>query len=229
MPTPQDIKIQIERLVSKLIESGLSDDQNFPVEKSATAKVTEITFSGAHHTSVAMKDTSYVDIYDRLKKERAYTVRMVDGALIQMMYAFNGSELERHRLAFFPSPHLEEFQNAPEIYLEDEVYADIVAKNIVPFPIRFDFDSREGVYKTLGHPKSHLTLGQYTNCRIPVSAPLMPIHFIEFLLRNFYNTAHNKYCNNLTLHKKDIFKVSIVAEERDVVHIQIPERYFRSW
>ena len=62
---------------------------------------------------------------------------MLDGALIQMTYEFSDKKLRRHRLAFFPSPHLEEFQNNPDIYLDDEIYADVVAKNIVSFPVRF--------------------------------------------------------------------------------------------
>jgi hypothetical protein len=42
---------------------------------------------------------------------------MPDGAIIQMMYVFKNDSLERHRLTFFPSPNLEEFQNNPDIYL----------------------------------------------------------------------------------------------------------------
>lgn len=45
---------------------------------------------------------------------------------------------------------------------------------------------------------SHLTIGQYKNCRIPVVRPLTPSQFITFILRNFYHTAYNKYCQKLT-------------------------------
>ncbi|MDR4498719.1 MAG: DUF2290 domain-containing protein [Candidatus Scalindua sp.] len=222
MPTFRDINTQINSLIKDLIELGLSDDQNSPFEKSCGDGLVEITFPGAQHTSIAMKDTSYVKIYDRLKEERAYIAIMADGSMIQMMYAFRNGELERHRLAFFPSPHLEEFQNAPEIYLEDEIYADIVAKNIVPFPIRFDFDAREGVYEEVVHPKSHLTLGQYRNCRIPVSSPLMPFHFIEFILRNFYHTVHNKFSHRLRRMHTNVFDPSILQAEENIIHVQIP-------
>lgn len=101
----------------------------------------------------------------------SYNMRMLDGALIHMMYRFRNNQLEAHRLAFFPSPFLGEFQNNPEIYLEDEIYAEVIMRNIVPFPLRFDFDCREEVVVEMYHPKSHLTLGQYQNCRIPVSSP----------------------------------------------------------
>jgi hypothetical protein len=57
---------------------------------------------------------------------------------------------------------LEEFQNNPDVYLEDELYADVIAKCNVPF--------------------SYLTLGHYENCRIPVTAPLTPHWSIDFIL-----------------------------------------------
>lgn len=221
MPIYRRVRAQIDDLVSDLIEIGLSDDQNSPFERAGPDELVEITFQGSRHISVASKDVMYREIYDRLKGERAYLVRMADGALVQMMYIFKEGEIQRHRLAFFPSPYLEEFQNAPEIYLEDEVYADILDRNIVPFPLRFDFDGRDGVHEEVTHPMSHLTLGQYRNCRIPVTAPLMPYHFIEFILRNFYHTAHEKYCDRLTACTGE-FVNSIAATERGLIHVQLP-------
>jgi hypothetical protein len=44
--------------------------------------------------------------------------------------------------------------------MADEMYAEVIMKNIVPFPLRFDFDSRTGVVRELEHPVSHLSLGQ---------------------------------------------------------------------
>ncbi|NOT54902.1 MAG: DUF2290 domain-containing protein [Deltaproteobacteria bacterium] len=181
----------------------------------------EIIFPRAEHVSIAIKDRAYSEIYEHLTQERAYSVKMPDGALIQMMYVFEGSVLERHRLAFFPAPHLEEFQNNPEIYLEDEIYADVIARSIVPFPLRFDYDARADVYKEVEHPRSHLSLGQYENCRIPVTSPLTPSRFIDFILRNFYHTAFRRYADQLPAFS-DAFSESIVRAERNVVHVQIP-------
>ncbi len=139
------------------------------------------------------------------------------------MYVFVGGVLERHRLAFFPAPHLEEFQNNPDIYLEDEIFADIVAKSIVPFPVRFDYDTRDGIHCELTHPKSHLSLGQYENCRIPVTAPMTPFGFIDFVLRNFYHTAFDRYAEKLPP-RGGSFEESILPAERGVVHVVVPPR-----
>src|SRR5690606_32666839 len=103
---------------------------------------TEVTFPGATHMSVALKDKAYVEIYEALAAERAYAALLPDGAMLQMSYTFNGAKLERHRLAFFPSPYLEDFQRDPDIYMQEGMYSDVVGRNVVPFPIRFDFDCR---------------------------------------------------------------------------------------
>lgn len=212
---------QVNRIIAQLIEVGLSSEQNFPYRKGNV-----ITFQGAQYSSVALKTSkSYREIYDQFRKDKAFLIKMLDGALIQMEYEFDDNRLIRHRLAFFSSPHLEKFQNNPDIYYENEMYADIIQKNIVSFPIRFDFDISDDLHEPLSHPKSHLTLGQYQNCRIPVTAPLTPYHFIDFILRNFYHTAFRskkKTFAALIPAAKGMFPESITEEERGVVHIQVP-------
>ncbi|MOA36537.1 hypothetical protein D3C78_1580660 [compost metagenome] len=93
-------------------------------------------------------------------------------------------------------------------------------RNIVVFPIRFDFDSTEGTYREIEHPKSHLTLGQYKNCRIPVNAPVTPYAFLAFLLRNFYHTAFKKHTDAITQFN-EYFESSIFESERAIGHITL--------
>ncbi len=221
MSAPNQIRDQINELVRYLVEIGFADDQNFAFQRSMLDRLVQVTFENSAHASIALRDHSYNEIYQYLVQDRAYNVKMLDGALIQMMYEFTDEILQRHRLAFFSSPHLEEFQNNPEIYLEDAIYADVVAKNIVPFPVRFDYDVREDHHQEVIHPKSHLTLGQYKNCRIPVTAPLTPFWFIDFILRNFYHSAFNRYADRLPA-RGNSFAESIHPTERGVVHVVVP-------
>jgi len=222
MSSPETVHKQINDALGYLVEVGLADDQNYAFLRELAVNRTEVTFPGGEHVSVALKDRSYKEIYDHLVQARAYNARMLDGALIQMMYLFGHGTLQRHRLAFFSAPHLDEFQNNPDIYLEDEVYADVVARNIVPFPLRFDYDVRDDVCRALVHPRSHLTLGQYENCRIPVSAPLTPVRFMDFILRNFYHTAFSKYAEGLP-RSRVAFESSISCSEERVIHVRIPQ------
>ena len=221
MPPPNQIAKQINELIRYLVERGLADDQNFAFRRSGRGNLVKVTFDKAEHVSVALKDRSYNAVYQHLARERAYSVKMLDGALIQMMYVFAGGMLQRHRLAFFSAPHLEEFQNNPEIYLNDEIYADVIARHVVPFPVRFDYDARDGCHRELVHPKSHLSLGHYENCRIPVTAPMTPFWFIDFILRNFYDTAEERYTDGLSAQGSS-FSESILPSERSIVHIVVP-------
>lgn len=213
MPDSVIILRQIEHITTKLIELGLSAQQNFPSNQNG-----RIAYSGMQDISIAIKNIAYQEIYKNLEESKNYNVKMIDGALIQMLYRFENNELMSHRLAFFPSPHLESFQNEPEIYEDDEIYADILQKNIVTFPIRFDYDPDN--FQEIAHPKTHATLGQYKNCRIPVSEPLTPELFINFILQNFYNTAFCKFTQAFIIsHYR--FNRTITDIEKSLLHIGI--------
>jgi len=221
MPTPEAIRSQIEQLTSNLIELSLSIDQNYPSLREKANGILDVGLGSSIGLSLVLKNQPYRNIYDELDQSRMFNIKMVDGALVQLMYRFRQGILEAHRLAFFPSPYMEEFQNNPEIYKEDEMFAEVIAKNIVPFPFRFDFDSREEVVVEQKHPQSHLSLGQYKNCRIPVNAPVTPYYFMNFLLQNFYNTAYIKFCGRLTVFSNQ-FSETIQDSERNFVYVQIP-------
>lgn len=213
---PRDVFSQIQTLTSDLISISLCVNQKFPAIVESPEGFVDVTVSNLANLSVSLKNIPYHEIYKELASGGLYNLKMVDGALIQMMYRFKKDELVSHRLAFFPSPDLSEYQNNSDIYEEDEIYAEVVAKNIVSTPIRFDFDPKR--FEEIHHPRSHLTLGQYVNCRIPVGAPLTPFVFLDFILRSFYNTAHRKFCSTLT-NFGERFPLSIVKNEQMVLHV----------
>lgn len=220
MITPNVVFTQIQQATSQLIELGLCNEQNYPNIKTVSGGSKEIAYSNITDLSISLRNIAYGDIYLELEKAKNYNVKMVDGALIQMMYRFDGNDISLHRLAFFPSPELEDFQNDPDIYENDEIYADILKKNIVPFPIRFDFNKLEELHVNVDHAKSHLTLGQYQNCRIPISSPLTPYVFITFILRNFYNTAFVKFTDRISMNSLH-FNETITPEEQAIPHLRL--------
>jgi hypothetical protein len=70
------------------------------------------------------------------------------------------------------------------------------------------------------HPASHLTLGQYENCRIPVSGPLGPNSFGMFILRNFYCRAYTKNKNTFDRRSTALVRnESISKAERRLTHL----------
>jgi hypothetical protein len=219
--TPVEALNQVKALTVKLVELGLSDMQNFPVLRDGANDIKYLTIPGAPNLSIAMKNLGYGEIYAELARTKSFNIRMLDGALVQFLYTFSGNDLIAHRLAYFPSPDLETFQSEPDLYLDDEIFADILKKNIVPFPVRFDFDASDEKHIDVRHPKSHLTLGQYQNCRIPMLAPLSPIVFIKFLLQHFYNTAYLVYEDRINL-PLTYFQSCITANEKKTLHVSLP-------
>ena len=221
MPSPAAIKQQVDTLVTYLVEVGLANDQNFAFQRAGAGGRTEITFPQAEHVSIAMRDRDYSEIYMHLARERAYSVKMPDGALVQMMYAFDGSLLERHRLAFFPAPHLEDFQNNPEIYLEDEIYADVVARSIVPFPLRFDYDAGDDVHREIEHPKSHLRWDNTKTAESPCQLP-DTILVYQFCSPEFLPHCLSSICGSSSVGSRRVRRDHRALRERTVIHVQIP-------
>ncbi|HDZ8880810.1 DUF2290 domain-containing protein [Aeromonas caviae] len=195
--TPSTVNSQFIEVISRLVRSSLSVAQIYPSIKIDGPYTTVGHLNGAVN-SIALKDIPYRDIYATIYSNGAYHSKMIDGGLIIMQYQFElkagVNKLRKHRLCFFPSPDLPSYDTCPMLYESDNIYLDIVKNNIVRFPIRFDYDpeNKNGIH----HPSSHLTLGQYDNCRIPVTMPVSPAKFILFIVRNFYYLAY-KHNQNL--------------------------------
>lgn len=215
---PKKTLKQLQQITVKMVALGLCNDQNFVSTHGRVGGNFEITVNNATSVSVALKNIAYRDIYRELDKGRCFNLKMLDGALLALRYRFRGGEVCEHSLSYFPSPDLEHFQNDSEIYRSDEVYADVIGRDIVPFPVRFDFSDEAGRFVEVHHPYSHLTLGQYRNCRIPVCSPLSPFTFVGFILRNFYNTAFCKYSDEIPSGDL-LFENTISANEREIPHI----------
>lgn len=211
---PRQIFTEIQNITSLLISKSLCDAQNFPTTFQSGG-YTYVSISKLESFSIALRDVTYSEIYDELDKTRTYNMKLLDGALLQYSYCCSKHGLIKHRLAYFPSPRLDTYREIWEMYDKDQLYIDIIKKNVVPFPIRFDFGLAETQYS-----KSHLTLGQFENCRIPVSAPLSPLMFTRFILDNFYHPAYIRFKDKLWSTTQ--FGSSLRSTEKDKPFLQLP-------
>lgn len=207
---------EVNAVVGHLTRLGFADGSRFAIRRTAQG-IEQVTFERSSEFSVAMRDVPYTEIYRVLVDQSAYNVRMLDGGLLQMGYYFKQRQLWKHRLAFFPSPDTSTFQDHASAFLLDNLYLDSVAKNTVPIPVRFDF-SADRIESKVPHPVSHLSLGQFRNCRIPVSAPVSPLIFADFVLRNFYSISMAD-----TLPKNGIFfDQTIAPSDTEALHVVVP-------
>jgi hypothetical protein len=177
----------MKRVERRLTEMGIADASTPSVLRQRAGKT--FVESEVPVDSSVLDDEPYEMFYAKQASLGAYSLKLPDAALIQMSYQFSGRSLLTHRLAFLPSPDLTPFQDDPEMYMIGATYLEIVGHQVMSVPMRFDFDVRPEVV-TLGHAAAHLTLGQYANCRIPVSGPVLPTVFADFVIRHFYASPH---------------------------------------
>lgn len=210
-----DVKRQLDAAFGRVIETGVSVQQRFPIVSNDGNGPTLGSLVGS---SIALKDISYHDIYTELESNELFHIKLPDGGLLVFQYAFDtDGVLRKHRLGFFPSPKLPTVEEAPELYRYDELYGDILSKQLVRFPIRFDFDPKN--YRPRYHAHSHLTLGQFQNCRIPVTHAVSPNGFLLFILRNFYHQLYLRHSNVFEKKLAICMTAScITAEDRGIPH-----------
>jgi len=218
MSNIDSIASEIRDLTSKMIEVGLCVESNFPrraTYPSEDGAVDEISIAGLEKATVALRNRPYAETYEVLREKRAFNMRLIDGALVQLRYRFRKGELLKHVLSFYPSPDLLEYQNDPEVYETDILFAEVVMKDTVTTPVRFDFDL--AAFEDYVHPASHFTVGQYRNCRIPVIGALTPHRFLNFVLRAFYNTPYHELCSEWKSSALD-FPSTATERERSELH-----------
>lgn len=220
--TLNDTYQEIVLITQKLVELGLSVQQNFP-HRSAN----NITCKDGADLAAVLKNVKYHEKYTLLNEEQNYNIKLLDGAIIQMMYSFNstGRNLISHRLAFFPAPDIENYEDNPEAherkYFGKSEFHDLIEPNVIKTPIRFDYSSEEAIFVDTHHPYTHLHLGEYEGCRIPLFSPLTPCVFINFILRNFYNSALRDYCDNYSFPTEQKFSQSITSNESKILHMNV--------
>lgn len=210
---PKDVCRQISNFIERLISSSLSIKQFEPSVRGGEGG--SFLIGRRQSSGIALRDIAYDDVYREIESNDAYDVKLVDGGLLIFQYRFDNTEaLMQHRLAYFPNPILPTVDEAPALYEQDELYGDIIARRLVRFPIRFDYAPSQ--QRDMIHPASHLTLGQYENCRIPVVGPMGPNSFGTFIIRNFYCRAYtrnkNKFDRRMPL--LDRIETISVAEQR---------------
>jgi hypothetical protein len=215
--TPQLVRLQLAEVFTRMITSGLSMQQFHPscnLERNGVESIGDLAT-----TAISLKNIAYETIYLELINQNAFHMKLQDGGLLIFQYIFDNQKvLLKHRLAFFPSPRLPTIEEAPDLYANDEMYGDILLEKIVRFPVRFDFDPKN--FKDVIHPKSHLTLGQFENCRLPITSPVTPYSFLMFVLRNFYFQSYKK---NKNIFDKKIHYISpiptITNNEKLISHL----------
>lgn len=218
---PNRIKAEILLLTTKLVKEGIASDQNYPCQINIKGGGCVISWNSQQSISPSLKNVDYRDVYKRIFEERNYNIRLLDGSLIQILYTFDRTHnLMAHRLSYFPCPDIDEFMEESSIGGDegiDDGYQDFTQGTSLILPLRFDFGINNHV--DVKHPKSHIHLGNYQNCRIPLSAPVSPNMFLDFILRNFYSKIYYSTFTGSDFEFVSVLPKTITKSESRVVHL----------
>ncbi|GBF18227.1 hypothetical protein C21_00384 [Arenibacter sp. NBRC 103722] len=220
MTLKKDLIKQINDTVDKLIISGFTINENYTSDKGSY-----INWSGYKDIAFTLKKEPYDVIYKQCVIEKAYNFMLFDNAFVQLMYKVEDGKISNHRLAYYPHPNYINYQDSPDIYEElaygNHYFTDILDKKIITVPLRFDYSNDKGKFVEKDHSYSHLTLGNYKNCRISVSKPLTPFKFILFILRSFYFDKFTQNFDKNDFRCKLIIDDTIVENEKELLHINV--------
>lgn len=216
MNNPKKILKEISRIQNVLIQHSILTHYRATVIKS-NKRSSKVEWDVVSDLSIVLKKLEYREIYDQIDVNQDYNFKLIDGTIIQMQYEFEGKSLFKHRLAMFPSPYLIDYEEEVDGYKYDLYMFDFLSGNKQTFPIRFDYNS-EVIASNFHHPKSHLSLGQVKNCRIPVNGPLSPMEFMVFIIEHFYNSYSELYKNSIGDRVCGL-KDDILAIDRGKLHL----------
>lgn len=206
---------QIKFIIRELVSNSLVNINHEPIYKADTKEILWSSSEEIFDISYVLNNDKYENIYKECLNKKAFTFQMIDGSLVQLMYKLDrrGKKIISHRLAYLPNPNIDLYANKEnfeeEYYDSEDFLTEYVDINSHPTPIRFDYDNDDTKYVEHYHTYSHLTFGNYKDCRIPINTPISPYKFIDFILRSFY---FKKYIN---FHEKCELSLDNILSENE--------------
>ncbi|MDR2438509.1 MAG: DUF2290 domain-containing protein [Planctomycetaceae bacterium] len=142
-----------------------------------------------HQSGTSFSNHPYgtIDNYLSFLQREEYSCLFWDASILQIYYEFNGNQLLKHRLTWYPCPFsmkLNETGDIPPLDWIDLLGTSWQEHLVMRSPIRFDFDAQPH-RDPANHPASHLHFND-KSCRILVSHPLCFNRFIGFIFNFFY-------------------------------------------
>jgi len=190
--TPASIWSELSNLLDLLTASDLVLVPN-PVRKIWDRRHLRVTAQGGQEYSpvVVLPFASVVE-YRTFVEQGLFSCILMDGALIHISYDFDGDELVRHKLLYYPCPYI-----LPPELLREEPLLDVLeyvsscgsGDLRLRSPLRFDYDPLNAKEH---HAHSHLHLVS-EDCRWPVVGPVSIGRFIDYVFRHFYFSLWRRF------------------------------------
>ncbi|MEM7421086.1 MAG: DUF2290 domain-containing protein [Pseudomonadota bacterium] len=187
----------------------------FILETNVAETASAISWNG--YRSGFFSNRVYGSEYQNLIDSRQFSFLLFDKSFIQLFFEWNGNELKKAKLAYFPVPVkisnayddiLESAEESGIDILEDlffgvESWVDKGINVVNTSHIRLDFDSA-----VTTHSKCHLQVGAINELRIDSDRLLNPFIFFDWILKKLnlagYNdvTQKQNYLNAFRFHDR---------------------------
>ena len=183
-----EIQKDFQLVLNNLLEKKYIRDHNEFSIKNTTQQTSLVTRPNRQKESNILfdRETSISNIAETLLYNREYNLLLYDKGIFQFEFEIYNGKIIKERFVFIKKQN--KLWNKEEIsFLDnDELAEDWFIDEIgIPIIIRVDFD--ENNYVEMKHPKSHMTISNYDECRIPMQGPISISKFVNFVLNIFYN------------------------------------------
>lgn len=214
----KEIESQIRKATQMFALHNISMATNFPKWEEH-----DLVWERFQNLSFSLKNEKYHTLYKECLRAGDYNLVMIDGAILQMRYRFYKEIVTEHVLIYLPNPYVEKFQEDLPGYMAEyfsghDLFSEVANEEIICCPMRFDFNCEKKFWRDVDHPYSHLTIGNYKHCRIPVTSPISPNRFMKFILRNFYHEMFKQFLSDGFFTCPLKFADTISEKEKNQLH-----------
>lgn len=137
--------------------------------------------------------------YADIGRTRNYSLKFLDGGLVQYFCLFRNDRIARQRLCFYQSPVIRPYnseQSGYDAWITSSTDSEDESRALFGHPhfeyrdvVSFRLDYAPEQYESVIHPQVHLHLNSFESCRIPVTGPVGVASFFRLLVKNFYAHA----------------------------------------
>lgn len=182
-----------EFVINQLLKNKLYRDSNKIIVTVEGSKKEVVTWSNKEFKNI-MYDI-FLDakgMLDDILNNRQFIIELYDKSIFQFECIVNDNKIEKLRMVFLKKDNIIwEIEKINLYESEEDEQDDWYETNYgIPVMIRMDYAPDEHI--DIIHSKSHLTLSNSQNCRIPMKTYFMFSEFVNFILINFYNMHIDK-------------------------------------
>ena len=202
---------------------------NLLIENNISIKTEGDGVSFIHHEKYTNPDldisNKYEEEYYDMLSRGVYTFLMVDYTMLQYFNIYSRDTLVKQNIGYVQSPYDVPY-DLVEVEEEEEENEKVLTKicDLGSYTrMRFEYDPDN--FENIKHPRTHLHLGCYKDCRIPINKPMRMYDYIKFVIKNFYSKKYDDFIRTISsehyVFNENAYADTITSDEIQEIHISV--------